>query len=133
MASHRSMALAYPRWGGNARGATRVDRHSLVLVVGFLALVALAGVLYLSQASVAAGMRYRLGDLQKEAQDLWEQNLILEREIADLERLATVEARAARLGMVDAPGTGPYVVCIVPQAEPVAVRAPVLAYGTGGW
>ncbi|MGQ9681118.1 MAG: hypothetical protein ACUVX9_01125 [Anaerolineae bacterium] len=93
------------------RSATRVDMHGLVLVIGLLALMAFAGVLYLSQASVAAELRYRLDAAAIEAADLWEQNIVLQQRIADMERLATVEKRAGHLGLVNAPAYGPYMAC----------------------
>ena len=123
MASRRLVAqLAYPSRVAGPRSVTRIDRHSLALILGLLALVALAGVLYLSQASVAAELRYRLADAEGETQRLWAQNLALRQEIADLGRLSAVEQRVARLGMVEAPISGPYIACTVPQPGPVLAR-----------
>jgi hypothetical protein len=131
MASRRySAAVACPRWEVDPRAATRVNNHSMLLVVGFLALVAFACVLYLSQASTAAELRFRLGEREKEARVLWEQSLSLQRDIADAERLATIEGRAAKLGLVRAPASGPYVACDMPTdtlvardvARPVATK-----------
>ncbi len=131
MASRRLTAsLAYPRREVNARGATRIDQHSLILVIGLLVLAAFAGVLYLSQASVAAELRFGLVARQNEAQDLWEQNLALQRRIADAEHLAAIEARVARLGMVDAPATGPYIVCTVSQEGAQTARRSSVGSGS---
>lgn len=116
-------SLAYPRREASARGATRIDRHALILVIGLLTLVALAGVLYLSQASVAAEMRFGLGGLEQEAAILWQEILTQRREIADRTRLAAVEERAARLGMVEA-AAGPYVACTMPATTRVTARPP---------
>jgi len=133
MASRRLVAqLAYPSRAAGPRSVTRIDRHSLVLILGLLTLVALAGVLYLSQASVAAELRYRLADAEGQTQHLWAQNLALKQEIADLGRLSAVEQRVARLGMVEAPSNGPYIACTVPQtgpalASPEAAGAPTAA------
>lgn len=110
-------SLAYPRRATGARNATRVDLHALILIVGLLALTAFAGVLYLSQASVAAELRYRLDCIEGESAELWERNVALQLRIADLEDLAVVESRANHLGMVNAPLGGPYMACTVPDAR----------------
>lgn len=120
-------SLAYPRRGGSVRSATRLDYRALILVVGLLALAAFAGVLYLSQASVVAELRFRLGDMERETEALFEQNLALQQEIADQTRLAAVEDRAKRLGMVDAPLAGPYLACEVPQTNVSRAQPPVAA------
>ena len=114
------------------RSATRVNLHALVLVIGLLALMAFAGVLYLSQASVAAELRYRLDGAAVEAADLWEQNVALRQRIADMEGLAVVEKRAGRLGLVNAPAGGPYMACSPAAPLPSAgTAAPVLTDGRG--
>ena len=124
MASRQStVAFAYPRRGGTVRSATHIDRHSLALIIGLLALAAFAGVLYLSQASVAAELRFLLVDREREAQEIWEQNLTLRRDIADRDRMASIEERVARLGMVTAPPTEPHLVCAVPPFEPAALAS----------
>jgi len=107
-----------------ARSATRVDRRTLLLIVGLLTLAALAGVLYLSQAGVAAELRYRLYAREDEARALWEQNLMLKRAIADADRLEVAEAQANRLGMVTAPAGGSYVAVAVPEAAPAVAARP---------
>lgn len=123
MASRRLVApFAYPRREVGPRSVTRIDRHSLILIIGLLTLAAFAGVLYLSQASVAAELRFRLADAGSKSQGLWERNLALRQEIADLKRLPAVEERASRLGMVDASAGDPYVVCAVPKARPALSR-----------
>lgn len=123
MASRRfATSLAYPRRVESTRGATRVDYHSLILVIGVLALAAFAGVLYLSQASVAAGLRYRLSDAEWEQRELWVSNLALRQAICSAGRLEAVEERASHLGMIDAPVMGPYVACVVPSSKPATAR-----------
>jgi hypothetical protein len=125
MASRRlTTSLAYSRRVGSTRGATRVDYHSLVLIIGLLALAAFAGVLYLSQASVAAELRYGLAGAEEERQSLWEGNLALREAICSAERLDTVEAHATHLGMLDAPVTGPYVACVSPETDTATARRP---------
>ncbi len=123
--------LAHPRRGGPARSATRVDYRSLILVLGFLSLAAFAGVLYLSQASVATELRFALGSAEEQTEDLYERNLALRQEIARASSLAGVEARAQRLGMVSAPLTGPYVACVVPNGDVPPARQPGLASAPG--
>lgn len=121
MASRRrTFSLAYPRRAGSTRSTTRVDYHSLVLVLGLLSLAAFAGVLYLSQASVAAQLHFRLEGAEWEAQDLRVRNVLRRQEIADSERLATIEERAAHLGMVSAAPSRTYLTCVVPQVQPAA-------------
>ncbi len=118
MASRRlAVPLAYRKREVGPRSVTRIDRHALILVLGLLTLAAFAGVLYLSQASVAAELRFRLADAEGEAQDLWQRNFALRQEIADRERLDAVEERASRLGMVDAPLGEQYIACALPPAE----------------
>lgn len=125
MVSRRLTAsLTYPRRVGSTRAATRVDYHSLGLIIGLLALAASAGVLYLLQASMAAELRYRLADAEWERRILWEGNLALQQQLSAAECLATVEHRAADLGMVNAPAQGAYVACVVPGPRPPAMRRP---------
>jgi hypothetical protein len=102
-----------------------VDYRSLVLLIGLLTLAAFAGVLYLSQASLAAELQYRLSDAEWQAEDLWERNLALRHEICSAARLATIEARAADLGLVDAPANAIYVACTLSEAELPIGRPPV--------
>ncbi len=125
MATRRlAVPLAYPKRIAGPRSVTRIDRHSLILIVGLLALAAFAAVLYLSQASAAAELRFRLSGAEAEAQDLWQRNLALRLEIADLERLERVEERATRLGMVDAPSGEPYIACTLPSEGPAVTTRP---------
>ncbi len=132
MASRRLVAqFAYPTRAAGPRSVTRIDRHSLVLILGLLTLVALAGVLYLSQASVAAELRFRLADADRQTQRLWERNLALRQEIADLGRLSAVEERVARLGMVDAPASGPYIACTVPRPVLATAGSPAVGVSAG--
>lgn len=135
MASRRlAVPLAYPKRAAGPRSVTRIDRHSLILVLGLLTLAAFAGVLYLSQASVAAELRFGLADAEEEAQDLWQRNFSLRQQIADRERLDAVEERASRLGMVDAPAGEPYIACALPPAELALTgrpAGPVEAAGAG--
>ena len=114
---YRTVSFAYPRRASAVRSATRVDYRSLMLVIGLLALLAFAGVLYLSQASMAAALRFRLDGLEREAEDLWAQNLALREEIARCQRLSAIEERVGRLGMVSASLGGPYVVCALPERQ----------------
>lgn len=135
MVSRRlTVPLAYPRREAGPRSVTRIDHRSLILVLGLLALAAFAGVLYLSQASVAAELRYRLVDTEAMAEDLWQRNLALRQNIADLCRLDAVEERALRLGMVDAPAGEPYIACTLPQTNTALADqpAPVDAASSGG-
>ncbi len=123
IARRHSASFAYPRRVGAVRSATRVDYRSLMLLVGLLALLAFAGVLYLSQASKVAELRFRLDAAEREAEGLWAQNLSLREEIARSQRLDTIEERVARLGMVSATVEGPYLVCVLPHRGEAGVSA----------
>ncbi len=124
MASRRlAISTTYPRPDLSMHGATRMDLRSLVLVIGLLALMASAGVLYLSQAGAAAALRYRLAEAERQAQDLSEESSILRQQIADNARLAAVEEHARRMGMVDGSTAGPYLACVA--TEPGSVSANV--------
>lgn len=129
VARHHSASFLYPRRTGAVRSATRVDYRSLLLIIGLLALLAFGGVLYLSQASAAAELRFRLGAAEQEAEDLLAQNLGLREEIARSQRLTTIEERVARLGMVSASVEGPFLVCVLPQREEPAPSAAVAPVG----
>lgn len=120
---------AYPRLNLIRPAARRIDGRLLGLCAGLLALLAAAALLYLSQASAAAELRYRLGDLEREQAELYEQVALLRCQTATNDRLANLEARAEELGLVDAPPSHSYVVCYVPtpvalpkQASPRASR-----------
>ncbi len=112
------------------RAATRIDRHVLGLVVGLLALLAMAGLLYLSQASMAAELRYVLREHQRDELKLHEALTALRCQIARGESITSLEERTGRLGLVDAPPGDPQVVCYVPAA--VAVGAPAGAQVPAG-
>ncbi|MCL6430319.1 MAG: hypothetical protein K6V36_05580 [Anaerolineae bacterium] len=128
IARRHSASFAYPRRVGAVRSATRVDHRSLMLLAGLLALLAFAAVLYLSQASKVAELRFRLGAAEQEAEGLWVLNLSLREEIARSQRLDTIEERVAHLGMVSATVDGPYLVCVLPhRGEPGVSAAPAEA------
>ncbi len=132
MASRRMAAtLAYPRREVTTRNTTRVDHRSLILVIGLLTLAACAGVLYLSQASMAAELHFRLDQAQQARQALGEQNLAVRQQIADRGRLSAVEERAARLGMIDAPASGSFLACAASPAQPEAT-SPLTAAASPG-
>mgnify|MGYP005838586549 CR=1 FL=1 len=108
---------AYPRRMGRQQAATRVDGRLLGLIVGLLALAAAAGLLYLSQASAAAQLQYRLCAAEACQAELWQEIALLRCRIATADTYASLEARAARLRLVDAPSGGPYLVCDVSPAQ----------------
>jgi hypothetical protein len=65
-----------------------------------LTLVSLLGWLYLTQASQVTTTGYRIYELERERAHLQRENAKLMLEIAELERLEDVEARARQLGFV---------------------------------
>ncbi len=69
--------------------------------MGFLLILAtfsLVGWLYLTQASAVTATSYRIDELRMELDQLKNQNATLTLEIAELEALSRVEARARQLG-----------------------------------
>lgn len=112
------------------RAATRVGGRALGLVVGLLALFTLAGLLYLSQASTAAEMRYALAQEQRDALALQERVTVLRCQIARGASITGLEERSSKLGLVDASSSDPRVVCDMPPppasvaGEPAALGAP---------
>jgi len=99
---------------------SRLDRRIYALMGGLLLLVAVACMLYLSQASTVTALRYQLANAQHEQDRLAEQIALARTDLAKADRQEVLEAHAKRLGLVDAPLSGPYVVCYVPAETPVA-------------
>jgi len=116
----------YSRPATYQRAATRISSRALALVVGLLLLLTLAGLLYLSQASTAAGMRYSLLQRQREEARLQEQILLLRCEVAQHQSIGALQERAQKLGLVDASPNDPQILCSIPAAtaEGAAVTAP---------
>jgi len=85
------------------RAATRIDARLFGLILGLLSLLALAALLYLSQAGAAAELRYAVRERERTAQRLQGRVAALRCEIAQGESITSLEARAQRLGLVDAP------------------------------
>ncbi|MDI7277542.1 MAG: hypothetical protein QME94_16310 [Anaerolineae bacterium] len=114
---------------------TRVNTRLLALSAVFLLLVALGALLYLTQASTAAGMRYRLSGAERVQADLQEEISALRCQIAAAESMASLEARVEALGLVDASPNDPVMICQVPAApagpDDGAEGAPPRASGVG--
>lgn len=119
----------YSRPATYQRAATRISSRALALLVGLLVLLALAGFLYLSQASTAAEMRYTLLSRQREETRLQEQIIVLRCEVAQHESIASLQERAARLGLVDASPNDPQIVCSVPVGAGAGTATPVAGAG----
>ncbi len=126
MNDQRTLYLdAYSRRTSWKPAATRLDGRLLALAAVLLLLVTTAGLLYLSQASAAAQMRYRLLDSERQQDELQERIAVLRCQVAAGESLASLERRVARLGLADAPADAPIVVCYVPAPPaPAVVTAP---------
>jgi hypothetical protein len=107
----------YPRRTPWRQAATHCDGRFLAMAMGLVLLVAAAGLLYLSQASTAAGLRYRLTGLRDEQSSLHEDIALLRVEIAANASCLALEERTQRLGLIDAPAGTSYAVCYVP-AQP---------------
>ena len=110
----------YPRRLEVRRAATRLDARLLALSMALLLLTATAGLLYLSQASTVAQLRYWLADNEHQQATLLEEIARLRGQVAASQSLASLERRVEELGLVDAPPGGPVVVYYVSTAEPAA-------------
>jgi cell division protein FtsL len=91
--------------GDSAEGSTEksvgsLDARTAIGSLLILILVSLLGWLYLTQASQVTTMGYRIYELERERARLQRENAKLMLEIAELERLEDVEARARQLGFV---------------------------------
>ncbi len=120
----------YSRPASWQRATTRVDGRALALTVGLLVLLACAGLLYLSQASTAAELRYTLRERRAQQQLLQERITLLRCQIAQSESITSLEPRAERLGLVDAMPGDPEMVCYVPA--PVTTAEPAGPKQLGG-
>lgn len=93
---------------------TRVNTRVLGLTVTFLLLIGLGALLYLSQASTAAQLRYHLSETERVQSSLQEEITALRCEIAAAESITSLEGRVAALGLVDAPPDDAVMVCQMP-------------------
>jgi hypothetical protein len=109
---------------------TRVDARVLGLSVLFLLLVTAAGLLYLSQASTVAELRYRLSESEWRRASLQEDIAHLRCQIASSQSLAGMEERWQRLGLVPAqPDDLVVVVCSVPALQAGSSAGGVVGLG----
>ena len=102
---------------------SRFDRRFYGLILGVLLLVASACLLYLTQAGSAAALRYRLLVVEQEQDRLAEEIALLRTDLAYADRQEALDSRIERLGLVDAPLSGPYVVYYEPAAAPATAQA----------
>ena len=105
MITGHSSSLSQRLGGDSAEGSTEKSIGSLNArtAIGsllILILVSLLGWLYLTQASQVTTTGYRIYELEGERARLQRENAKLMFEIAELERLEDVEARARQLGFV---------------------------------
>lgn len=77
----------------------RLDSKAALGFLLILATFSLVGWLYLTQASVVTTTQYRIDELRLELDQLKNQNTALALEIAQLEKLSRVEARAREIGL----------------------------------
>ncbi|MCL6432065.1 MAG: hypothetical protein K6V36_14585 [Anaerolineae bacterium] len=102
---------------------TRVNTRVLGLTVTFLLLIGLGALLYLSQASTAAQLRYHLAETEQVQSGLQEEITALRCEIAAAESITSLEGRVAALGLVDAPPDEAVMICQIPAELPRPVGA----------
>lgn len=105
MITGHSGSLSHRLGGNSAEGPLEKSRESLdaKTAIGsllILILVSLLGWLYLTQASQVTTTGYHIYELERERARLQRENAKLMLEIAELERLEVVEARARQLGFV---------------------------------
>lgn len=115
----------YSRPAAYQRAATRASGRALALIVGLLVLLALAGLLYLSQASTATEMRYALLVRRGEEARLQEEILLLRCQVAQRQSIGSLQERAQKLGFVDASPNDPQMVCAMPVASAPRASAPI--------
>jgi hypothetical protein len=80
----------------------RMDSKAALGFLLILATFSLVGWLYLTQASAVTTTSYRIDELRVELDQLKNQNAVLVIEIAELEAVSRVEARARALGFATA-------------------------------
>ncbi len=105
MITGRSSSLSHHLRGSSVESPTEKGREGFEAktAVGYLLiliLVSLIGWLYLTQASQVTTTGYRIYELERERARLQRENAQLMLEIAELERMEVVEARARQLGFV---------------------------------
>ncbi len=86
--------------GLTEKGIGSLDAKTAIGFLLIIILVSLLGWLYLTQASQVTTTGYRIYELERERTRLQRENARLMLEIAELERLENVEARARQLGFV---------------------------------
>jgi len=125
----RMFADAYPRPATWRPGATRVNSRFLGLALGTLLLLTFAALLYLSQASAVAELRYGLLESERQESELREEIAFLRYQIATCDSSTALKEHAQRLGLVDAPTDSAYLVCYAPtpRAMPGQMAAPAEA------
>ena len=105
MITSRSSSLFHRLRGDSAEGSIEkgvgsLDASTAIGSLLILILVSLLGWLYLTQASQVTTTGYHIYELEGERARLQRENAKLMLEIAELERLEDVEARARQLGFV---------------------------------
>ena len=105
MITGHSSSLSQRLGGNSAEGSTekstgRLDVKTAIGSILIFVLVSLLGWLYLTQASQVTTTGYRIYELERERARLQRENAKLMLEIAELERLEDIEARARQLGFV---------------------------------
>jgi cell division protein FtsB len=105
MITGHSGSLSHRLRGNSPEGSTEksiggLDAKTAIGSLLILILVSLLGWLYLTQASQVTTTGYRIYELERERASLQRENAKLMLEIAELERLESVEARARQLGFV---------------------------------
>ena len=105
MINGHSSPLSHRLSGNSAEGSMEkstgsLDAKTAIGSLLILILVSLLGWLYLTQASQVTTTGYRIYELERERVRLQRENAKLMLEIAELERLKDVEARARQLGFV---------------------------------
>ncbi|HID62929.1 MAG TPA: hypothetical protein EYP49_09360 [Anaerolineae bacterium] len=123
MITSHSNSLSQRLRGNSAESSTgkstgSLDARTAIGSLLILILVSLLGWLYLTQASQVTATGYRIYELERERARLQRENARLMLEIAELERLENVEARARQLGFVPPERVEYLVVADYPPDQP---------------
>jgi cell division protein FtsB len=134
MITGHSSSLSQRLRGNSAEGSTEkskggLDVKTAIGSILIFVLVSLLGWLYLSQASQVTTTGYRIYELESERARLQRENAKLMLEIAALERLEDIEARARQLGFVSPDQMEYLVVADYPPDHPSSEQ---LAVAFGG-
>lgn len=134
MTAHNAGGEPSPALREKGKAHQHLETKTAAAFLAILALLTLIGWLYLIQVSKVTTASYRLQELYAEKERLQRKNTLLRLQIAELERLDNLQARASALGFI-APARIEYLAVVnyplpsPPQALSAATSTPP---STGG-